>query len=178
IAEPADGEAVVFVLRGLFGLNHEDLARHVAAGGSFRYTIPAPPPGPVASALAVLLRLHRDRGPTSLAGLPDELLEAPRAPAVWSLLPDGASRLANLDKLRALVQAAEASTTSPLAAAEEIQRLSWEAGEKDIDRIDDDGHAIRITSLFKAKGLEAPVVVFLHPRRTADGGSRGVDHSA
>jgi hypothetical protein len=93
-------------------------------------------------------------------------------------LPDGASRLANLDKLRALVRGAEATTTSPLAAAQEIQRQAQEASDKDIDRIDEDGHALRITSLFKAKGLEAPVVVFLHARRKAGAVSCVVDHGA
>jgi ATP-dependent exoDNAse (exonuclease V) beta subunit len=178
LAEPADGEAVVFVLRGLFGASHEELARHVAAGGSFRYTLPAPPPGPVANALAVLLGLHRERATTSLSGLLGALLGHTRAPAVWSLLPDGGSRLANLDKLHALVRAAEATTASPLAAAEELQRQAREAADKDLGRIDEEGHALRITSLFKAKGLEAPVVVFLHARRKADAVGCIIDHEA
>lgn len=164
IVEPADGEAVALVLRGLFGRSHEELARHAALGGSLRYTIPSPPPGAVADALGVLSSLHRRLG-TGLAGLLDLLLEETRAPAVWSLLPDGDARLANLDKLRAMVRAAEARTTSPFAAVADLERTRFEIKDKDIDRIDDDGDAIRITSLFKAKGLEAPVVVLLHAWR-------------
>jgi len=177
VVEPADGEAVVFTLRGLFGISLEALAEHVAAQGSFRYTLPSPPPGAVADALAVLLRLHRRSGAAGLTLLLDELLAATRAPAVWSLLPDGDARLANLDKLRALVRAAEERTTSPLGALEELRRVEREVKDKDLDRIDDDGNAIRITSLFKAKGLEAPLVVLLHARRAVSGVTTVVDEA-
>ena len=166
IVEPADTEAVAFVLRGLFGLSHHELARHARADGSLRYTIPNHPPSRVATALGALSELHRRRGRRSLAGLLDELFAQTRVLAVWSLLPDGGSRLANIDKLQAMIRAVEARTTSPNAAVDELARIERNVPDKDIDRIDDDGNAVRITSLFKAKGLEAPVVVFLEAHRS------------
>ena len=51
-------------------------------------------------------------------------------------------------------------------------------GDKDIDRVDDDGDAIRITTLFKAKGLESPVVCVMHATRGTDQFNLVVDHLA
>lgn len=179
MVEPADGEPVVFLLRGVFGLSLEQLAAHVAAKGSFRFTIPNQPPGPVADALEVLGKVARGRGTRSLSILLDEIFDATRVTAVWSALPDGSSRLANLDKLKSMVREAEQKTTSPLAAVDELRRIekSIRGKNKDIDRIDDDGDAIRITSLFKAKGLEAPVVVLLCCARKLDTAQHIVNHT-
>jgi ATP-dependent helicase/nuclease subunit A len=177
--EPADTEATVFLLRGLFGLSHEELARHAAAKGTFRFTLPSQPPGRVADALAILLRLHRRRGAKRLTGLLDELLHETRAPAVWKLLPDGDSRIANVDKLASMIREAEARTRSPLGAVEEMLRIEGTVANKDIDRLDDeDTRSVRVTSLFKAKGLEAPVVIVLHATRKRDGSNHVVDHDA
>jgi ATP-dependent exoDNAse (exonuclease V) beta subunit len=183
IVEPADTEAVAFVLRGLFGLSHAALAAHVAprqdgTRGSLRFTLPNQPPGPVTDALLALLTLHRGRGARSLTGLLDELFLHTRALAVWKLLPDGASRLANLDKLAALVRKAEADTTSPFAAVEELRRQERAVKDKDIARIDKDGDAVRITSLFKAKGLEAPLVFVLLAARKTFSTPCLVDHAS
>lgn len=179
-AEPADSEATVFVLRGLFGVSIEELAKHAAAGGSFRFTLPAPANGSpaVADALARLGKIHRGRGTRSLSILFDELLEATLVTAVWAALPDGKSRLANLDKLKAMVRKAEQLTNSPQGAVDELLRIERNVADKDIDRLDKDGDAIRVTSLFKAKGLEAPVVLLLFPRRSNDGVQHVVDHGA
>ncbi|MDP2345555.1 MAG: UvrD-helicase domain-containing protein [Deltaproteobacteria bacterium] len=178
IVEPADTEAVAFVLRGLFGQSHVALATHTKNGGSLRFTLPKQPAGTVTDALSILLAAHRRRGVQGLAGLLDDVLSETRARAVWKLLPDGLSRLANIDKLAAMVRQIEGETASPYAVVEELNRRarSIKEKEKDIDRIDDDGCAIRITSLFKAKGLEAPVIVLLHARRKSSNVTVVVDH--
>ena len=178
IVEPADTEAVVFVLRGLFGLSHDELATHKKLGGAFRYTLPNPPAGRVADALKVLLSAHRGRSSGSLVELLDEVFSATRALSVWRLLPDGLSRLANIDKLLSMIRKAESECFSPYAVAEELMRQARVAKDKDIDRIDDDGDAVRITSLFKAKGLEASVVVMMFCDRGNGGMTSVVDHSA
>lgn len=176
-AEPADTEATAFLLRGMFGLSLDELAKHTAAGGSLRFTLPNPPPvSRVADAMQSLGKIHRGRGTRSLSVLLDELFDITRVTAVWSALPDGKSRLANLDKLKAMLRNVEAQTTSPLAAVEELQRIERNVANKDIDRIDDDGNAIRVTSLFKAKGLEAPVVMLMFSRRKTDAVYLIVDH--
>jgi hypothetical protein len=50
VDEPADLESMVACLRTLFGLTLEDLAKHKAAEGSFRWTVREQPAGPVADA--------------------------------------------------------------------------------------------------------------------------------
>ena len=178
LVEPADTEATAMVLRGLFGLSLEAMAAHVATGGSLRFTVPVTVPGAVGDALGLLATLHRQRGRTSLPMLLDAVLAGARTLGVWALLPDRDARLANLDKLKAIVRELESTTTSPLQAVEALQARQRQAADKDIDRLDDDGDAVRITSLFKAKGLEAPVVVLMAMNRAIKGPDVIVDHVA
>lgn len=178
LVEPGDTEATAMVLRGLFGLSLEAMAAHVAAGGSLRFTLPVTVPGPVGDALGLLSTLHRQRGRTSLPVLLDGVLAGARTLGVWALLPDRDARLANLDKLKAMVRELEKETTSPLQAVNALLDRQRNAADKDIDRLDDDGDAVRITSLFKAKGLEAPVVVLMAMNRTVMGPEVIVDHVA
>ena len=166
IDEPGDTQACANVLRGVFGLSFEDLARHASEGGSLRYTIPEAPTGPVAEALEVLRGLHMLRGRRSLVRLFDELLEQTRADACWSLLPDGPARLANLDKLRVLIRQVEELGATPVQVIAELERLKREAQDEDLSRLDSDLDAVRITSVFKAKGREAPVVILACSKRT------------
>jgi len=178
LVEPGDTEATAMVLRGLFGLSLEAMAAHVAAGGSLRFTLPVTVPGPVGDALGLLSTLHRQRGRTSLPVLLDGVLAGARTLGVWALLPDRDARLANLDKLKAMVRDLEAETTSPLQAVTGLLARQYDAADKDIDRLDDDGDAVRITSLFKAKGLEAPLVVLMAMNRALMGPEVIVDHVA
>lgn len=177
LVEPADGEATVSVLRGLFGVSFVDMARHLKAGGALRCTLPSPVPGVVADALTVLRTLHRRVGFVGLAGLLDELLAQTRAQAVHVLLRDGEARSANVDKLLSMVRDLEREATGPHAVLDELlQLVRSRAGEKDVDRLDDDSDAVRVTTLFKAKGLEAPVVVLLHATRKQDTPKLVIDH--
>jgi len=179
IVEPADGEATASVLRGLFGVSLVQLAEHVKAGGAMRCTLPAPAPGVVADALSVLATLHRRVGFRSLSSLLDELLEHTRAQAVHVLLRDGEARTANVDKLLSIVRELEREATGPQAVLDELlQQARSRSGEKDVDRLDDDSDAVRVTTLFKAKGLEAPVVMLLHATRKQDAPTVIVDHAA
>lgn len=179
IAEPADTRATAFVLRGLFGLSLQELATHVVAGGALRCTLPPTQAGPVSDALGLLLTLHRRRGTRSLSSLLQTLLSQTRALCAWALLADGASRSGNVDKLLSIVRDLEQTERSPLSVADELDRLARDRkGDKDIDRLDDDGDAIRVTTLFKAKGLEAPVVFLMHASRKVDGVDEIVDHAA
>lgn len=165
LEEPTDERSTVFVLRGLFGLDWEVLAHHRAVGGTWRYTDPAPPPGPVADAFALLRRLRPRRGWASWVTLLDDLLEHTQAISTWAALRDGPSRLANLDKLRALLREGEAQATSP---GEALRYLDTLEDQQELPRTDPDHDAVQITSYFKAKGLEAPIVVLCCARRGGD----------
>ncbi|MDX9719898.1 MAG: UvrD-helicase domain-containing protein [Myxococcota bacterium] len=165
--EPSDSEAIVFVLRGLFGLSHEELAKHVAAEGAWRYTIRPRPATLAAEALELLDSLHRRRGKKSWVALLDELLSATQAPAVWAMTPRGSAAIANLDKFRVLVRQVEAETRSPDGAVTQIRELLRERDE-DLPLGDYDSDAVRITTYFKAKGREAPVVALVAAKRAKD----------
>lgn len=163
--EPTDAEAIVFVLRGLFGISNDDLAKHAAAGGLWNYTVPEQPDGPAAEALAFLFARYREKARRSLVALLDDLMEHTQAPAVWNLTPRGRAMLANLDKVRELIRQFECATSSPSEVIEQFDLLRRRGEEQDLPVADSDANAIRITTLFKAKGLEAPVVFLLHARR-------------
>lgn len=174
--EPGDAEAVVHLLHGLFGLTHEELAAHRAAGGHWRYTGPEHPatvtiageskPNEVARAFTLLRELRTSRHESgSWIPLLDRLHEQTRATATWSLLVDGPARLANLDKLRALLREIEAETRSPSEALDRLRELEREGAEDELSRLDVDSDAVRVTTTFKAKGLEAPIVAILDAER-------------
>ncbi|NVB40892.1 UvrD-helicase domain-containing protein [Pseudenhygromyxa sp. WMMC2535] len=173
--EPGDEQSTVFVLRGLFALTWDELARHRAAGGAWRFTIPSPTDGPVADAFMLLRRLSRQRGRRSWVMLLDELLEHSRAASVWALLRDGAAKLANLEKLRALIRQFEATASSPTQALRMLDSLGK---EQDLSRVDALDQAVRITSYFKAKGLEAPVVLLCFGSRRAEPIVAAIDRRA
>lgn len=162
--EPADTEAIAHVLMGLFGLTVEELARHKAAGGSLRYTIPEQPGGPVRDALETLRDLRMSRVDSWVPPL-DRLLAETRATAVWALLADGHGRLANLDKLRAMIRELERETRSPSQVVTELVARSRQRDEDDLTRADPESDAVNVTTFFSAKGLEAPVVVIVDATR-------------
>ena len=165
LAEPSDTEAIVAVLRELWGFTLAELAQHVHDGGAFRYTVPEQPAGAVADALRTLEILHRARGRTSLVALLDALLDRTRTRAVWALLPDRDARLANLDRLEARLREVEAHSRHPAEAVELLQSMQSDDDEGEQAIADDDLQAVRLTTVFSAKGREAPVVILAHNRR-------------
>ncbi|MEQ9496509.1 MAG: UvrD-helicase domain-containing protein [Deltaproteobacteria bacterium] len=175
IEEPGDSEAVVFLLRGMFGTSHEHLAKHVGRGGTWRYTREDQPAGVVADALRVLRDVHRERRRRSLSALLDLLVERTRAAGVWRLSSRGVSMLANLDKVKELVRQLEATTTTSAEVVSALLGADRNAKQEDLPVADPDVDAVRITSLFKAKGREAPVVVMAHAKRKKDDARTIVD---
>lgn len=164
LSAPSDAAATLSVLRGLFGFSHAALAAHRAAEGGWNYTWAEQPDTPVAEALAVLRRLHGQRGARSWAALLDELLAETGADALWALTGRRWQALANLDKIRALLRQAEATARSPLDAVEALEQLA-RSGQSELPILDEDADAVRVTTYFKAKGLEAPVVLLVRASR-------------
>ena len=176
VDEPGDREATVFALRGLFGHTHEDLARHVDAGGRWSCTIPPPSDSPCHASLRLLGRLHSRRDGRSWTAILGALLEATQADAVWAMRGNGEAALANLEKLRAIILQLEAQSTNPSETIERLVELAKTAeSEEDLAVRDPDASAVRITTYFKAKGREAPVVCLVHAHRKTDGVTAVVD---
>jgi ATP-dependent helicase/nuclease subunit A len=179
VDEPDDRAATVFALRGLFGHTHEALARHVTLGGRWACTVPAPAGSPCEASLRLLGALHRRRDGRPWGAILQDILHETRADAVWALRPDGAAALANLDKLRALILQLEEGAGAPSEVVERLQRLAETSGEEDdLPVRDPEAQAVRITTYFKAKGREAPVVVLLHADRRQEPVEAVVDRAA
>ncbi|MCA9572162.1 MAG: PD-(D/E)XK nuclease family protein, partial [Myxococcales bacterium] len=78
------------------------------------------------------------------------------------------SRFANLDKLYGLIRELEATGAPASAVVAQLSEQAWNDDDSVQSRDEPEHDAVRITSIFKAKGLEAPVVVLAHnQRRTA-----------
>jgi len=171
MVEPGDTQSTALVLRGLFGVTPADLAAHVAADGGLRLTLPDPPPGPVGDALRVLASVRREsRG--SLVDLLDRGLEAAGAAPAWVLRADAGSRFANVDKFRKIVLDEERDGGTRLAVLERLGRMAWDASEDEMSLTEPAQRAARVTTIFKAKGLEAPIVVLLDLVKRVSAGDR------
>lgn len=179
LEDPGDAEAVVFVLRGLFGCSFEDLARHKVAGGHWRYTMTPKTATPCLEGLGTLKALHQGRRRAGLVGSLDALLEASGAELAWALMPRAVGIAANLDKVRELVRRLEAEGASPAEVVERLIGLSEEGDpEEDLPLRPFEADAVEITTLFKAKGRERPVVALAAMRRKTDAVTVAVDRSA
>ncbi|MBU1431767.1 UvrD-helicase domain-containing protein [Myxococcota bacterium] len=178
LIEPDDAQQLLFTLRGLFGLDYNQLAGHKARGGAWR-EVEGAVEGPVSEALAILGRLRREQAQRSLSWVEslDALLTETGAWGVWSLLADGPARMANLDKLFTHIRRLEAEHLSPQGLLDGLEQLSAR-GEEDLSRVDVGLDTVRITSYFKSKGLEAPIVALIHADRKASGIEAVVDRVA
>jgi len=121
--------------------------------------------------VAVLARLRRQRGRRSWVAL----LDATGAPGVWRLLARGPAMLANVDKLRAVVRGLEAYVKSGGELVAALAEMAREPDE-DLPLASADADVVRITTYFKAKGLEAPVVILSHAKRKEPNLEHVVDH--
>jgi len=164
IDEPQDNAAVVAVLRGLFGISHEELARFKKAGGAWITTLPDQPPGAIADAFRLLRHLNNQRSRVGWVPLLDDLLDQTRATCVFALTSRRWSILANIDKLKAMIYELELTARSPREVITALEQAR-EASTEDLSVLDTDLDAVRITSYFKAKGLEAPIVALVHTER-------------
>lgn len=164
IDDPFEGVAITATLRGVFGFDHEALASHRADGGSWSHAITDQPEGPIAQALEVLRRLHEERSERSLVELLDELLWVSRAEIVWAMMARGRAALANLDKLRTIIRELELAARTPGEVLEQLEEMA-SGGVEELVIHDEDLDAVRITTYFKAKGREAPLVALLHADR-------------
>jgi ATP-dependent helicase/nuclease subunit A len=179
IDDPSDRVALVSALRSsLFGVSDRDIARYALDGGTLWLgTVDAGKPGAEAlqPAFECLLALHRDRTRFSVPALIERLYDETRLLAALTGTRRGESQIANLEKVVALARRASDLQALTLRGfctllADRIEN-SREEPDLPVTR-PDDPLTVRILSVHRAKGLEAPIVA-LHD--TADNGWSGTD---
>jgi ATP-dependent helicase/nuclease subunit A len=166
IEDPTDRVSLVAALRSsFFGVSDRDIVTYALAGGPL-WIGPVDETKPAAAALgpalALLDDLHRRRTRDSVPALLDVLYDETRILAALTGTRRGEAQVANLEKVAALArQAAELGVLTLRGFADLLQgRIFDPTEEPDLPSTrPGDPHTVRILSIHKAKGLEAPVVV-------------------
>jgi ATP-dependent helicase/nuclease subunit A len=152
-------QAVADKLASAGGAGEGASARAEAIGKSVGEAVPA-----VASALALLARLHRSRNRVPIADTILQLLGATRAHAGIAIWPNGEQALANVLRVVDLARRFEAAGASSFRGFVERLRDQAERNEAaDAPVLEDGSEGVRIMTVHKAKGLEFPVVVLADP---------------
>jgi ATP-dependent exoDNAse (exonuclease V) beta subunit len=119
---------------------------------------------PVVAALDVLRRLHLGRNRRATADTVAQLLDATRAHAGVAIWPTGEQALANL--LRVVDQARRfeaAGATSFRAFVQWLDEESERGNAAEAPVVEEGTDGVRIMTVYKAKGLEFPVVILVDP---------------
>jgi ATP-dependent exoDNAse (exonuclease V) beta subunit len=119
---------------------------------------------PVADALAILGGLHRGRNRRPIADTVAELVDATRAHAGVAIWPTGEQALANL--LRVIDQARRfeaVGATSFRAFVQWLEQQAERGNAAEAPVVEEGTDGVRIMTVYKAKGLEFPVVILIDP---------------
>jgi ATP-dependent helicase/nuclease subunit A len=173
IEDPTDRVSLVAALRSsFFGVSDRDIVSYALAGGPL-WIGPVDETKPAAAALgpamALLDDLHRRRTRDSVPAILEFLYDETRVLAALTGTRRGEAQIANLEKVASLArQAGELGVLTLRGFAELLQARILEASEEpDLPSTrPGDPHTVRILSIHKAKGLEAPVVALFD---SADG---------
>jgi ATP-dependent helicase/nuclease subunit A len=180
IDDPSDRVSLVAALRSsFFGVRDRDIASYALARGSLWLDAVVDEAKPGGDALAPALRLlhafHERRTRDSVASLIERLYDETRVLPALTGTRRGEAQIANLEKVGALArQAASLGVLTLRGFTSLLQGRIVEAREEpDLPTTrPGDAHTVRVLSIHKAKGLEAPIVAFYDsadsPRPQAD----------
>jgi len=180
IDDPSDRVSLVAALRSsFFGVPDRDIASYALARGSLwlgAAVDESKPGGPaLAPALRTLHSLHQRRTRDSVASLIERLYDETRVLPALTGTRRGEAQIANLEKVVALArQAAFLGVLTLRGFTSLLQGRIEEAREEpDLPTTrPGDAHTVRVLSIHKAKGLEAPIVALYdsadNPRLQAD----------
>jgi ATP-dependent helicase/nuclease subunit A len=172
IEDPSDRVSLVAALRSsFFGVSDRDIVSYSLSGGRLRFgAIDGERPGAsgLAPALRLLETLHQERTQRTPAALLERLYDETRIAAALTGNRRGEAALANLEKVVALARQSVDLGVLTLRGFVALlkERIAGAREEPDLppSRVGDPD-TLRILSIHKAKGLEAPIVA-LHD--TAD----------
>ncbi len=119
---------------------------------------------PVAEALAILRRLHFGRNRHPIADTVARFLDETRAHAGVAIWPTGEQALANL--LRVIDQARRFEAVGATSFRAFVQWLDQQAergNAAEAPVVEEGTDGVRIMTVYKAKGLEFPVVILIDP---------------
>jgi len=167
IDDPSDRASLVAALRSsFFGVSDRDIVAYALSrgllevGGAGEAALPG---GEViAPALDVLTRLHRERLRSSVPALLERLYDETRVLASLTGTRRGEARIANLEKVTSLARQADGVGVLTLRGFTRLlaARMQDSSEEPDLPAArPEDPSTVRILSIHKAKGLEAPIVV-------------------
>jgi ATP-dependent helicase/nuclease subunit A len=166
LADPADGPALVGVLRGpLFGLSDRALFRHRQARWPLAVTVPLPDDatGPVADALRALREMYRWARRLPAPAAVERVLEATGWLADGAAAGEGGAEAGHLlhavDRVRRVVETGGTLVDAVLALEEDLESSEVESVPLESGRLD----VVRLMNLHKAKGLEGRVVFLTDP---------------
>ena len=166
VDDPADRVALVAALRSsFFGVSDRDIACYALSGGALwigRGDAERPGGLAVAPALELLHSLHRDRTRASPAALLERLYDETRILAALTGTRRGEGQVANLEKAVAMARQAESLGVLTLRGFIRLleARIRERSDEPDLPATRaGDPDTVRLLSIHKAKGLEAPIVV-------------------
>ncbi len=178
IDDDSDRISLVAALRStFFGVSDRDVVAYALAGPSLFGPLDEARPGAeaLAPALGLLDELRRLRRHASVPFLLERLYEQTRVLAALTGSRRGEAQIANLEKVAALARDASSLGVLTLRGFARLleQRITSAREEPDLPATrPGDPDTVRILSIHRAKGLEAPVVALYD---TADTGRSGVD---
>jgi ATP-dependent helicase/nuclease subunit A len=165
VEDPLDRAAVVAALRSpFFGVSDRDLVSFALSGGALRVgscDVTLPGAETIAPALALLAELRRLRTLVPPAQLIERLYDETRILAAFTGTPRGEGRAANLEKTVALARkAADLGILTLRGFSRFLEGRIRQGGEEpDLPSTrPGDPEVIRVLSIHKSKGLEAPIV--------------------
>ncbi len=165
IDDPSDQVALVAALRSsFFGVSDRDIVGYHLSGGSLRLAaVDADKPGALSlgPAIALLRELHDERKHRRVPALLERLYDRTRVLAALTGTRRGEGQVANLEKVAALARQATELGVLTLRGfctllAERVQNAREEPDLPTTRPSDPD--TVRLLSIHKAKGLEAPIV--------------------
>ena len=165
IDDPADKMSLVGAMRStFFGASDRDITVYALSGGRLWGSGDPERPGgtAVAPVLETIDLFHRKRTVWSPAGLLERLYDETRILAALTGTRRGEAQVANLEKVAAMARQAEALGVLTLRGFIRLldARIRERSDEPDLPSTrPGDPDTVRLLSIHKAKGLEAPIVV-------------------